>query len=144
MKPKDGKSCTLVSPEAPKAALEADKADPGEVAQVKAREREIEKGKYGQQKIEPFKPSEEKTDPEETSWIEIELVDEADNPVGGERYEVTLPDGRVASGTLDGEGWARVEGFKPGSCKVCFPKLDKEAWEFIESVGEKHPPVKLQ
>jgi type VI secretion system secreted protein VgrG len=63
-------------------------------------------------------------------WIEIELVDEAGQPVAGEPYQVTLPDGStVADGTLDEKGRARVDNIDPGSCKVTFPNLDKEAWE---------------
>jgi type VI secretion system secreted protein VgrG len=50
--------------------------------------------------------------------------------VPGEEYQVTLPDGStVASGTLDEKGKARVEGIDPGSCKVTFPNLDKDAWK---------------
>jgi type VI secretion system secreted protein VgrG len=88
-----------------KEALEADKADPGA-------------------KPEPHKP-----DPTKKSFVEIEMVDEDGKPVPGERYQITLPDGRVATGTLDSKGKARVEGIDPGSCKVTFPALDKDAWE---------------
>ena len=35
----------------------------------------------------------------------------------------------LSTGTLDGDGFARVEGFDPGECMVTFPNLDKEAWE---------------
>jgi len=142
MNPKSGKSCSLVAPGESTAATDADDADPGKMAQVKARQRELKEGKYGEEQVKPFKPEESESEEIETSWIEIELVDESDNPVPGEQYEVTLPDGSVASGMLNGEGWARIAGFAPGQCKVCFPKLDKDAWEFIESVGEKHPAAK--
>jgi len=74
----------------------------------------------------------ESTDEEEKkkSWIEIELVDEEGNPVPGERYKVTLPDGKtVAEGTLDEKGFARVDGIDPGTCQVTFPNVDKDAWE---------------
>ena len=47
----------------------------------------------------------------------------------GERYQIELPDGSVAKGTLDQDGFARVDGIDPGTCKVTFPELDKEAWE---------------
>jgi type VI secretion system secreted protein VgrG len=73
---------------------------------------------------------EEKEEKEEKSWIEIELVDEDDNPVTGERYQITLPDGTtVATGTTDSNGLARVSGIDPGTCKITFPNLDKDAWE---------------
>ncbi len=74
----------------------------------------------------------EPTDEEEgkKSWIEIELVDEDDNPVPGEKYKVTLPDGKtVAEGTLDEMGYAKISGIDPGTCKITFPTLDKDAWE---------------
>jgi type VI secretion system secreted protein VgrG len=123
--PKSGNAGSVVSPADPKEAKDADKADPGEVDKIKAEQRETQTGKYGSVKIKRHKP-----DPEKKSWIEIEMVDEEDNPVPGEAYKVTLPDGEtVASGTLDDKGFARVEGIDPGSCKITFPELDKEAWE---------------
>ncbi len=68
-------------------------------------------------------------DEEEKSWVEIELVDEDGKPVPGERYRVETPDGKIAEGTLDEKGIARINRVKPGNCKVTFPKLDKDAWE---------------
>ena len=63
------------------------------------------------------------------SWIEIKLVDETNKPVPGERYRITLPDGTtLAEGTLDENGFARVDGIDPGTCKVTFPNLDQTAW----------------
>jgi len=66
---------------------------------------------------------------QEKSWIEIKLVDENNDPVPGERYKIELPNGKFAEGTLDQNGFARVNGVKPGTCKVTFPNLDKDAWE---------------
>ncbi|MHB1024433.1 MAG: type VI secretion system Vgr family protein [Desulfobacteria bacterium] len=66
---------------------------------------------------------------QEKSWIEIKLVDENNDPVPGERYRVEMPDGKIAEGSLDHNGYARVNRIKPGTCKVTFPKLDKDAWE---------------
>ncbi len=75
------------------------------------------------------KPTEEDKE-KKKSWIEIELVDEDNNPVPGERYKITLPDGKtLAEGTLDEKGFARVDGIDPGTCKITFPRLDKDAWE---------------
>jgi type VI secretion system secreted protein VgrG len=72
----------------------------------------------------------ESEEDEEKSWIEIELVDEEGEPVPGERYRITLPDGEtVATGTTDQNGMARVSGIDPGTCKITFPDLDKDAWE---------------
>ncbi len=63
-------------------------------------------------------------------YIEIELLDESGKPVPGEPYKITLPDGStVADGTLDNNGYARVDNIDPGTCKVTFPNLDKDAWQ---------------
>lgn len=63
-----------------------------------------------------------------TSWIEIELVDEAGQPWPNEPYEVVEPDGTVRKGSLDENGQARVAVKNPGECKISFPKLDRRAW----------------
>lgn len=128
---KSGKKVNSVAPSDPDETYDADIPDPVAVSEFKAEQIEKQQGKYGEQKAKPYKPSDDDNDDDEkeTSWIEIELVDEEDNPVPGEKYEIELPDGSVASGTLDGDGFARVEGFEPGQCKVCFPNLDEEAWE---------------
>jgi len=123
--PKSGSPGSPVSPASPKDALEADKADPGEVEAIKAQAKKTGSGSSGQSPSKPYKP-----DPEKKSWIEIVLVDEAGDPVTGESYSITLPDGEtVAEGTLDEKGLARVDGIDPGSCKVTFPNLDKDAWK---------------
>jgi type VI secretion system secreted protein VgrG len=76
------------------------------------------------------KPShKEPGDKSKTGWIEIQLVDDAGKPVAGESYEVEMADGTVASGTTGADGVARVSGIDPGTCKVRFPNLDKDAWE---------------
>jgi type VI secretion system secreted protein VgrG len=129
MNPKNGKAGSPVDPSAPEVADEADAADPGEVAKVKAKQIESKEGKYGTASFAPHNPTEE--DLEEKSWIEIELVDEEDNPVPGEKYKVTLPNGKVAQGTLDQNGFAHIGGIDPGTCQISFPNLDKDAWEKI-------------
>jgi hypothetical protein len=70
-------------------------------------------------------------------WIEIELVGEDDKPIPNEKYKVVLPDGGIKEGNLDQNGWARVEGDPAGQCEVTFPELDKDAWKFIEAIGQK-------
>lgn len=131
MKAKSGKLVKVVAPAKPEAAFEADEANPGKVAEVKAKQVETKKGKYGSTVAPAHKALQDQT-PEErkqnTSWIEIELLDEEDAPVSGEKYEIELPDGTFAKGTLDGNGFARVDGIMPGACKVSFPALDKDAW----------------
>ena len=138
---KSGKAGKAVPPAASKKPEDADIADPGKVAEIKAEQVQTKSGKYGSQKVKAHKPPpEEQTEEEEkqekeqekkNSWIEIELVGEDDKPIPGEKYRITLPDDSVADGTLDENGLARVEGFEKGTCKVCFPNLDKEAWEKI-------------
>ncbi|MBC7927679.1 MAG: type VI secretion system tip protein VgrG [Bryobacteraceae bacterium] len=78
----------------------------------------------------PTHNAEAEENKEKKSWIEIKLLDEEGNPVPGEAYKITLPDGStVADGTLDDKGFARVDNIDPGNCKVTFPNLDEEAWE---------------
>jgi type VI secretion system secreted protein VgrG len=132
-----------VPPAAPVQAEEADKADPGEMAQIKKEQLEHKEGKYGKSPVKPFKAQQQggaadngadgdNAQPKKLSWIEIELVDEADKPVPGEPYCITLPDGQtVAEGTLDEKGFARVDGIEPGMCRVTFPQLDEPLWERI-------------
>jgi len=144
MNKKSGTAGTPVEPTAPTAAHEADVADPGQVSEVKAEQRQTKTGKYGSVKSTPFNPPTQNTsvatggssddstteeNAKKISWIEIELVGEDDKPISGEKYRITLPDDRVAEGTLDARGFARVSGFEEGTCKVTFPDLDKEAWE---------------
>ena len=63
-------------------------------------------------------------------WVEIELRGEDDSPVPWEEYEVKLPNGDIATGYLDENGWARVENIDwPGNCTIGFPRLDHDAWE---------------
>jgi len=121
--PASGSAGSAVPPAVPEEALEADIADPGKVSEVK-------KQKLAEQDKEiPFKPLSIDASDEEKSWIEIELVDEENNPVPGEKYKITLSDGKVKTGTLDQNGLARVEGIEPGTCQITFPNLDKDAWE---------------
>lgn len=132
MNPKDGKAGKAVAPAEPDQAEEADIADPGKMDEIKAEQVEKEEGKYGATQVTPHKPPEEdEAEAEEKTWIEIEMVDEEDEPVPSEKYKITLPDDTVAEGTLDGNGFARIEGVEPGTCKVTFPKLDGESWEKI-------------
>lgn len=67
------------------------------------------------------------------TWIEVQLLDELDQPVAGEKYAITLPGGRVIEGRLNDEGLVRLEGIPAGVCQVTFPKLDQDAWVAVES-----------
>ena len=123
--PKSGKAVKAVEPTDPKAPEEAAVADPGEMNKIKAAQQEAGSGRgAGGNKPKPAKKNEE-----EQSWIEIELVGEDDEPIPGEKYRVTLPDETVDEGTLDGNGFVRIEGIEAGTCQITFPDLDKDAWE---------------
>lgn len=128
--PKSGNACTLVGPAAPRAAVDAADADPGAVDAAAAARQRAGAGGSGTTPVKPFKPGDPGDDPDAppTTWIEIRLTDEAGSPVAGEPYAVTLADGTVASGTLDEDGLARVDGIPAGTCQVTFPDLDQDAW----------------
>jgi hypothetical protein len=129
--PKDGKAASAVTPADPKEAQEADKANPGEVEKIKAEQRKTHTGKYGSVQTKPNKPPKTKEEKaRKKSWIEIELKNKKGKPVAGEPYRITLPDDQtVAEGTLDEKGFARVDGIEPGTCKITFPNLEKQAWK---------------
>ena len=127
--PKDGTPGSLVAPTAPEVALEADEADPGQVEELKQGQHESKTGKYGSAKVKPFKKATDEGKDEKKAWIEVVLVDDAGDPVPGEAVEIEMADGSKASGTTDDKGLVRVDGLEPGSCKVSFPRLDKDAWE---------------
>lgn len=66
--------------------------------------------------------------------IVIELVGEDDGPIPGVKYELALPDGSIRTGSLDSDGRAELGSLTdPGDCKVCFPTLDQDAWEYIHA-----------
>ena len=131
MKVKGGKAVKAVEPLAPEGVIAADEADPGKIAEAKAEQVQKKKGKYGSTAMPAHKAPKDQSEEEKkekTDFIEIELLDEEGNGVSGEKYEIELPDGTLAKGTLDGDGFARVDGVKPGQCKVSFPDLDESAW----------------
>jgi hypothetical protein len=67
--------------------------------------------------------------PKPIYWIELEMIGEDDQPIPWEEYEVTLPGGEMVSGYLDDRGWARIDNIEiAGTCRICFPLLDQEAW----------------
>ncbi len=67
--------------------------------------------------------------------VVIELVGEDDEPIPHVAYQLLDPDGRTRRGRLDGDGRAEVHDIsKAGTCKVCFPDFDEEAWEYISAV----------
>ena len=69
-------------------------------------------------------------DADPSAWIEIALIAEDGKGVAGARYAVTMPDGEVRTGALNGDGRAKLVGAQAGVCDVRFPDLDSDAWEF--------------
>ncbi len=75
-----------------------------------------------------------------THWVGIEMVDEAEQPVVGERFLVKLPEGKEVEGGLDRKGQARLTGIKdPGACSIKFPNLDMAAWERWQPASSQPP-----
>ncbi|MCP4134559.1 MAG: phage late control D family protein [bacterium] len=61
-------------------------------------------------------------------WFEIELLDDEGNAIGDQKYEVyDVHDNMVASGTLNGEGYDKVEEIDPTKrYYVKFPEIEEE------------------
>ncbi|MCP4247585.1 MAG: type VI secretion system tip protein VgrG [bacterium] len=115
------------SPAAVLEVAEADAVDPGRDTRYDGAEPEDSAGADT-----TGSESADDSSTDEDSWIEIELVDEADGPVAGEHYEIIGPDGStIKTGTLDANGLAHVAVTDPGTCQISFPNLDCDAWERI-------------
>ena len=133
-----GSAGSLVSPLSPTDAAVADDAVAGSMGQSQGLSASVTPVQLASASVGNKSPASDAPthDPnsednqDKKHWIEIQLFDEAGKPVPGEPYQVTLPDGTtVADGTLDDKGWARVDHIDPGTCKVTFPNLDKDAWK---------------
>ena len=67
---------------------------------------------------------------EKKAWIEIVLVDMEGKPVPNVRYKITPSGGDPPQeGRLNEHGQAGYYQIEPGSCKITFPDLDRDAWE---------------
>ncbi len=53
-------------------------------------------------------------------YIELELKDEDGKPAAGAGYKVFMPNGAVKEGTLDSNGYAKVDKVPPGKVNVTF------------------------
>ena len=125
-----GPGANPVPPTAPKKAEIADNANPGSLSESYKTQRAAMSPADQAAANAPWHDPKSEENKEKKSWIEIVLEDEAGKPVPGEAYRITLPDGTtLAEGTLDEKGFARVDNIDPGTCKVTFPDLDKDAWE---------------
>lgn len=116
------------APAAPKPPVDADSVEPGKDTTYAGGE-ELPEGEVAEDiPGHEFEPGEEEE--KETSWIAIELIDEAGQPVPYERYEITAPDGEtLIRGSLDKLGQAHRVVAEAGTCQICFPNLDQDAWE---------------
>lgn len=52
------------------------------------------------------------------NWIEIECSDPEGNSLANVEYILFLPDGNKITGTLDDQGYARIDDVPPGECKL--------------------------
>ena len=116
------------TPAAPDAPVEAAVADPGESAQIESERAEQQGRSRDSVQVGAAGAGDEEAEEDETSWISFELKDEDGQPMADEPYKIKLPDGTIREGRLDGEGKARVAGFKNGQCEICFPRIDGEEW----------------
>jgi hypothetical protein len=53
-------------------------------------------------------------------YFEMELIGDDGKPVGGAKYRAILPDGTIKEGTLDSNGYAKLEKVPPGRVEVTF------------------------
>lgn len=124
-----GPGASPVPPKAVQLAEIADNAKPGSLGNYKSQRAAMSPAAAAAAEAPSHDPNSEENK-QKKAWIEIVLEDEAGKPVPGEAYRITLPDGAtLAEGTLDEKGFARVDCIDPGTCKVTFPNLDKDAWE---------------
>jgi len=66
----------------------------------------------------------------DTTWIDIELVGDDEKPVPHARFQIFRPDRTLlGEGRLDENGCGGFERIDDGEYEVCFPDLDREAWE---------------
>jgi len=55
-------------------------------------------------------------------WIEINLTDDAGNPISNAEFALQLPDSNKKQGKLNADGHVRDESLLPGKIKITFPK----------------------
>ena len=120
----------------PGAMLKLDKVDPGADGTWRIDRARHEFSRHGYfvrlsavrtaKKKPPPPPRPAKEEPAST-FLEIELLDHAGNPVPGQKYRVQTADGRTVEGKLDAQGKARIDGLKQGNNQVSFPGYS-ERW----------------
>jgi len=59
-------------------------------------------------------------------WIEIYLRDPVNNADISKDYTLHLADGTEQRGTLDSNGYAKIDNIPPGKIKIEFPNVDED------------------
>jgi hypothetical protein len=81
-------------------------------------------------------PPQATTGQKEKTWVEFALIDAAGKPVPNARYKAQLPgEGAPRTGILDANGRVAFHKIDPGTCTVCFPDYDKEAWHSVKTTA---------
>ena len=65
---------------------------------------------------------------EEEKFLELYRKDEDGNPVGNVPYVVTFVDGKVVSGSLDENGYAKIKG-DPAGAQIEYPGTEMNDWD---------------
>lgn len=60
-------------------------------------------------------------DKDKKTWIEFKVLDDKGKPQPSLSYEVTLPDQTIVTGSLDGNGFSRLDNIPSGTCQIRFP-----------------------
>jgi len=74
-------------------------------------------------------PEKSSPPPEPKTWIEFQVLDEEDQPIGGVRYRVKLPNGSTREGTTRPSGLIRFDDLDDGECEITLPELDGKTWD---------------
>lgn len=73
--------------------------------------------------------------PGDTTWVEIELIDELGDPISGEPFIVRFADGTSRRGRLGADGRAHVPCPKPGPCEVLFMRRDGPLVRWLRAIA---------
>ncbi len=119
-------SAGATAPAAPEAPLAADKATPGQDTTYSGGEQREAAEARGTLAGHQFE--EDETEEEDSTWIDLKLVDEEGNPCAGEEYRIIDSKGKEHKGSLDSNGEAHVIVPK-GQCDITYPRLDNKSWQ---------------
>jgi hypothetical protein len=127
--PKSRQQVSVKAPAAPTVAIDAINADPGAAAQAAAEQREGQQAQMDSSTVAAASEQQrENGETQQLTWISIDLKDKQGRPVPNEAYKVKVSDGTYREGSLDAQGYAKVEGIPPGQCEITFPRLHKTEW----------------